>query len=177
MKNLKFISKAQNTVLAGVGFALLLAVTSLSYAGSAVDELTARVKNYVQLYDFKDQAFDREAVEHFYKKDENFTAYDVAPPVGGYLGWDAYAVAWYEVMNKYTEVHFVMKDDLRVFTEGNVGWVSFSAVWNGITASGNEFSKDIRMTLVWVREGDDWVIVHEHASAPVLFSLPGGEEV
>jgi ketosteroid isomerase-like protein len=142
-----------------------------------VIELLDRVEEYRRLYDFKDGRFDRNAVEHLYRKDEDFTAYDIAPPVGGYIGWDSYRVAWYEVMNKYREVHFTFNDDLRVFRRGDVGWSSVSCRWYGRSVAGAEFHKDIRITLVWVRENGTWVVAHEHASAPRLTELPSGEKV
>jgi ketosteroid isomerase-like protein len=140
-------------------------------------KLLERVEEYRRLYDFKQQRFDRDAVQHLYKKDADFTAYDIAPPVGGYIGWDAYKVGWYKVMDKYREIHFTYLDDLRVFRRGEVGWSSVSARWNGQTAAGAEFSKDIRITLIWVLEQGNWVITHEHASAPRLTELPSGERV
>lgn len=142
-----------------------------------VVELLERVEEYRRLYDFGTERFDREAVKHLYKKDEDFTAYDVAPPVGGYLGWDRYAVGWYEVMDKYQEIHFTYHDDLRAFRRGEVGWTSVSTRWNGRSIAGVEFSKDVRITLIWVKEAGQWVITHEHASSPRLTELASGEKV
>ena len=142
-----------------------------------VAELLDRMEEYRRLYDFGTGRFNREAVAHLYKKDDDFTAYDVAPPVGGYLGWDRYAVGWYEVMNKYKEIHFKFNDDLRVFRRGDVGWASVSARWFGVSTGGVSFNKDFRLTLVWVRENGAWLITHEHASAPRLSELASGEKV
>ncbi|MET0984606.1 MAG: nuclear transport factor 2 family protein [Steroidobacteraceae bacterium] len=139
--------------------------------------LLKRVEEYRRLYDFKDAKFDRAAVEHLYKKDDDFTAYDIAPPVGGFVGWQRYSVAWYEVMNKYKEVQFQFNDDLRVFRRGDVGWSSVSCNWHGKSIAGAEFRKEIRITLVWVKEGGSGVIAHEHASAPRLTTLSSGEQV
>jgi ketosteroid isomerase-like protein len=140
-------------------------------------KLLDRVEDYRRLYDFGTEQFDRDAVQHLYKKDEDFTAYDIAPPVGGYVGWARYSVGWYEVMNKYQSVNFKFHDDLRVFRRGEAGWSSVSATWSGRSVQGAEFSKDIRITLVWVKEDGQWVITHEHASAPRLSELASGEQV
>ena len=51
-----------------------------------VKALMQRVEEYRRLYDFKRRPFDRESVAHLYKKDEDFTAFDIAPPVGGFSG-------------------------------------------------------------------------------------------
>ena len=140
-------------------------------------ELMGRIEEYRKQYDFGSAKFNRDGVTHLYKKDADFTAYDVAPPVGGYIGWDRYAVGWYEVMNKYREIHFKFNDDLRVFRRGDVGWSSLSARWYGVSVGGESFNKDFRLTLVWVRENGAWVITHEHASAPRLSQLASGETV
>ena len=142
-----------------------------------VAALMRRIEEYRRLYDFKRAKFSRETVAHLYKRDEDFTAYDIAPPVGGYLGWAQYSVAWYKVMNKYQEVNFDFLDDLRIFRRGDVGWSSVSCRWYGVTTGGASFSKDIRLTLVWVREHGEWVITHEHASAPRLTEVASGEAV
>jgi ketosteroid isomerase-like protein len=142
-----------------------------------VRALLQRVEEYRHLYDFKCEKFNRDAVAHLYKKDEDFTAYDIAPPLGGFAGWSQYSIAWYKVMNKYVEIHFDYHDDLRVFRRGDVGWSSVSCRWHGQTTGGASFSKDIRITLVWVRENGQWLITHEHASAPRLTELPNGERV
>jgi ketosteroid isomerase-like protein len=142
-----------------------------------VVELLNCMEEYRKNYDFGKETFNREAVAHLYKKDADFMAYDVAPPVGGYIGWDRYAVGWYDVMNKYKEIYFKFNDDLLVHRRGEVGWVSVSAKWYGISTGGESFNKDFRLTLVWVRENDAWVITHEHASAPRLTELASGEKV
>lgn len=141
-------------------------------------ELLDRCDEYRRLYDFGSRKFNRDEVLHLYKKDEDFTAYDVAPPQGGYIGWKAYSgVGWYGVMDKYAEIHFKYMDDLRVYRRGEVGWSSVSSIWGGKTTRGADFAKDCRITLVWVRENDQWVITQEHASSPRLFDLPTGEKV
>ena len=142
-----------------------------------VARLLDRVEEYRRLYDFGTARFDRGAVQHLYRKDEDFTAYDVAPPVEGYLGWERYSRAWYEVMDKYSEIHFRFNDDLRAFRRGDVGWSSVSSTWSGRTVAGIDFSKEVRITLVWVLEQGAWVITHEHASSPRVTELPGGEKV
>ena len=142
-----------------------------------VRALMQRVEEYRRLYDFKRRPFDRESVAHLYKKDEDFTAFDIAPPVGGFPGWSQYSTAWYRVMKKYVEVNFDYLGDLRVFRRGDAGWSSVSCRWHGVTAGGASFSKDIRVTLVWVRENGEWVITHEHASAPRLTEVASGESV
>lgn len=139
--------------------------------------LLARVEEHRAGYDTGTGQLDRAAVEGLYKKDEDFTGYDVAPPVGGLIGWKHYAKAWYEILNKYKEIHFNINDDLRVFRRGEVGWSSASYRLYGISAGGAPFDKECRMSMVWVKENGEWVITHEHSSAPRLSELTSGEKV
>jgi ketosteroid isomerase-like protein len=142
-----------------------------------LSELLARIEEYRLCYNVNKDSAKREGVEHLYKTDEDFTAFDVAPPLGGYVGWDAYSGGWAHVMNKYSEIHFEFRDDLRVFRKGDVGWCSFSADWYGKTAAGADFAKEIRQTMVWVRDNGEWKVTHEHGSSPKTTELPGGEVV
>jgi ketosteroid isomerase-like protein len=139
--------------------------------------LLTRIEEYRSQYDFANRSFDRGGVEHLYKTDEDFTAFDIAPPLGGYVGWKRYSVGWYEVMRKYREIHFTFRDDLRVFRRGDVAWMSVSADWFGKTAAGANFAKEMRLTLVWVRHGGDWKVTHEHASSPRTTAVTGGEVI
>lgn len=139
--------------------------------------LMAQVEAHRKGYDTGVEPIDRQKIEHLYKKDTDFTGYDVAPPVGGLIGWEAYAKAWYEILHKYKEMHFKIGDDLRVFRRGEVGWSSASYVLEGVSAGGAPFHKECRMTMVWVKEPQGWVITHEHASVPRLAELASGEKV
>ena len=140
--------------------------------------LKALLEDYRSQYNIAEgEPFERSTVEHLYKMDEDFTAYDIAPPVGGYVGWAAYAQAWSKVLSKYREIRFTFRDDVRIFRRGDVAWMSFSSDWTGRTAGGEEFAKEMRMTLIWVREDGRWQLTHEHGSSPRTTTLPGGETV
>jgi hypothetical protein len=89
-------------------------------ADPEIPVLRALLEEYRQLYNIIDGKLDRSAVEHLYKMDEDFTAYDIAPPLGGYIGWDSYATAWYKMLTKYSEIRFVLRDDVRIFRTGDV---------------------------------------------------------
>ena len=124
------------------------------------------METYRRALDYGDGPFNRDAVSPLYRQDESFTAYDLAPPNGGYIGWDAYATGWYRIMNKYSHFRFLYNDDLRVFRSGDVAWASVSFRVTGRSIAGDPFDKDGRVSLVWLRDGGKWLIVHEHVSSP-----------
>ncbi|WP_068076612.1 YybH family protein [Novosphingobium lentum] len=140
--------------------------------------LRGLLEDYRRQYDIGGGALDRSTVEHLYKMDDDFTAYDIAPPLEGYIGWDAYAVGWYKVLEKYSEIRFTFREEPRIFRKGGVAWMSVSADWYGKSKGGDDFAKQFRTTLVWVRGPDGhWRITHEHGSSPRTFALAGGEVV
>ena len=142
-----------------------------------ISVLQGLLEEYRGQYNIADGKLDRTKVEHLYKRDADFTAFDIAPPLGGYIGWDVYAAAWYKVLNKYSQINFTFRDDVRIFREGDVAWMSFSPDWFGKSAAGDDFHKEMRMTLVWVRKDGQWQITHEHGSSPRETTLAGGEVV
>lgn len=140
--------------------------------------LMERVETYRKKNNFENSNIDRSKVEDLYKRDADFQAFDIAPPIGGYIGWDAYGEAWSKVLSKYSRVNFTFNDDLRVFRQGNVAWITVSSVWAGMSKEGAAFHKDMRLTLVWVREADGvWRVTHEHGSSPRTTELASGEIV
>ncbi|RJG23485.1 YybH family protein [Massilia cavernae] len=136
--------------------------------------LMARIERYRTQYNFQGD-IDRAEVEDLYQRDADFTAFDIAPPLGGYVGWEAYSQGWYKVMSKYRQINFTFHDDLRIFRRGEVAWMSVSADWFGLTVGGEQFHKEMRLTLVWVRGDGHWRITHEHGSSPRTTALAGGE--
>lgn len=140
--------------------------------------LRGLLEDYRRQYDVGNGPLDRSKVEHLYKMDDDFTAYDIAPPLEGYIGWDQYKVGWYKVLEKYSEIRFTFREEPRIFRRGDVAWMSVAADWFGRSKGGDEFAKQFRTTLIWVR-GDDgrWRITHEHGSAPRTYALAGGEVV
>lgn len=136
------------------------------------------LEQYRKIYDVGSAGDpDRAAVERLYKMDDDFVAFDIAPPLAGYQGWDAYSTAWYKVLGKYSEIQFKIRDDARIHRKGDVAWMSFSADWFGTSRDGAKFAKAFRQTMVWVRENGRWLIVQEHGSSPLTTTLSSGEVV
>jgi ketosteroid isomerase-like protein len=140
-------------------------------------KLRAILEEYRKQYDTGSGQRDRSGVEHLYKMDADFTAFDIAPPLEGYKGWDEYAVGWYKVLDKYSEINFSFIDEPRIFRKGDVAWMSVCADWYGKSRDGDDFAKRFRLTLIWVRENGKWRITHEHGSATRTYDLAGGETV
>jgi ketosteroid isomerase-like protein len=129
-------------------------------------ELVDLMHEYCRVLSMGKAPFKRTDAEYLYKRDKDFTAYDLAPPNGGYIGWDDYAVAWHKIMDKYADFTMRLYDDVRCFRRGDVAWTSASFNVTGHSLAGDAFDKDGRVSLVWVRENGKWLITHEHVSSP-----------
>lgn len=149
----------------------------MTHADPELTTLRGLLEEYRLQYDASTGERDRASVEHLYKMDDEFTAYDVAPPLEGYKGWDAYAVGWYKVLDKYSHINFDFIDEPRIFRHGDVAWMSVSANWFGKSRAGDDFAKQFRLTLIWVKQDGQWRITHEHGSATRIYQLAGGEQV
>lgn len=129
-------------------------------------ELSALVNEYNEGLNQGSGPFDLTRVAHLYKRDEDFTAYDLSPPNAGYVGWHAYEEAWYRIMANYSSFHIKDNGDLRIGVRGDVAWTTFSfKVW-GERQGGVPYNAEGRATLIWLREAGKWLITHEHVSTP-----------
>lgn len=129
-------------------------------------ELERLVDEYNKALSQGEAPFDIGRAAHLYKRDEEFMAYDLSPPNGGYAGWRSYEAAWYRIMANYASFYLEGNDDLRVKVVGEAAWTSFSfRVW-GTRQGGLPYKAEGRVTLIWVRENGKWLITHEHVSTP-----------
>jgi ketosteroid isomerase-like protein len=129
-------------------------------------ELAALVDEYNNALSQGRGPFNLSRAARLYKRDEQFTAYDLSPPNAGYSGWKDYEDAWYRIMANYASFHIKANDDLRIGHRGEVGWTTFSfKVW-GERQGGAPYNAEGRVTLIWLREGSKWLIAHEHVSTP-----------
>jgi ketosteroid isomerase-like protein len=129
-------------------------------------ELKGLMDEYCRVLSMGSAPFHLEDAEYLYKRDEDFVAFDLAPPTGGYHGWKSYAEAWYKIMDKYAHFEMRLYDDVRVFARGDVAWTSASFNVEGRSVAGDSFNKDGRVSLVWLRDNGEWRITHEHVSSP-----------
>ena len=146
--------------------------TPTNTASAAADatnlELRRLVDEYNKALSQGEAPFNIERVAHLYKRDEDFMAYDLSPPNGGYSGWRSYETAWYQIMAKYASFYLEANDDIRIKHVGDVAWSTFSFRVRGERRGGQPYNAEGRVTLIWVRENSKWLITHEHASTPRL---------
>jgi hemoglobin len=101
----------------------------------------------------------------FYAKETDDVFYDIAPLK--YTGWAEYAGGVKKILAGFSSLKFTLGDDVRTHQQGNLAWGT--ATWHAdlVNKNGSKEALDGRWTVVWEKRGKDWLIVHEHVSAPL----------
>ncbi len=101
----------------------------------------------------------------FYSKDSERTFFDLTPLK--YTGWSEYAAGVKKTFADYSSAKFTLTGGSHVAQRGNFAWAT--ATGHGILTkkSGAKEDMDFRWTVLWEKEGTDWLIIHEHASVPL----------
>jgi ketosteroid isomerase-like protein len=103
-------------------------------------------------------------VTHFYAQGEH-TFYDLAPLK--YKSWDEYQTGVKNILAGYKSAVFTVNDDAEVHREGDWAWGTATVKEDMTTTAGKREMGNFRWTVVWQKQDDNWLIVHEHVSAPL----------
>jgi hemoglobin len=102
----------------------------------------------------------------FYAKEPTRTFFDFTPLK--YRGWNEYAEGAQKVFLAMTQSgKFTLNDDVQVQQSGRTAWGTATFKLGLVTKDGARESFEGRWTVVWERIGKEWLIVHEHVSAPI----------
>jgi ketosteroid isomerase-like protein len=101
----------------------------------------------------------------FYSKNAELTFFDLAPLQ--YTGWSEYSAGVKKVFADYSSAKFTLSGSQHVFQRPMVAWASSTGHGIMTKRSGNKDEFDFRWTVVWQKQGDDWLIIHEHVSVPM----------
>ena len=111
-----------------------------------------------------------EAPAKFYAKENGLVFYDVAP--FAYHSWKEYHDG---VQKEFLETAESLKltagKELKVTRRGVVAWTTVPMHLTEKSKDGKTSETDLRYTGIWEKRGANWVLVHEHLSAP----MAGGE--
>ena len=101
----------------------------------------------------------------FYAKDANLIFYDLAPRK--YVGWAAYDKGVRDVFSTMKSLSLKVLNDAEVHTVGNLAWTTATVDADLVNKDGSRDTLATRWTSVWEKRGNNWLIVHEHVSAPL----------
>jgi ketosteroid isomerase-like protein len=109
-------------------------------------------------------------VAQYYDKSPDNVFYDITPVK--YDGWEEYQKGTAALRDMFNSAKFTVNDDARVHSSGDgaLGTATVAAQLTG--KDGKTQNTTLRWTVVWASQGGQWLIVHEHVSAP----LPQGNE-
>ena len=101
----------------------------------------------------------------FYAKEADLVFYDITPLK--YTGWEEYARGVQRTFADYASFKGTVGEDFRVTQRGNSAWATVTWHAELLRKDGGKEALDGRYTVVWEKRGKDWLIVHEHMSAPM----------
>jgi ketosteroid isomerase-like protein len=102
----------------------------------------------------------------FYDKTDGQVFYDVAP--FSYGSWKAYeAGVQKEFLDTAAAVTLTAGKELKVTRRGNVAWTTVPMHLSDKTKDGKQIELELRYTGIWEKHGKNWLLVHEHISAPL----------
>jgi ketosteroid isomerase-like protein len=104
-------------------------------------------------------------VARFYDKNANDIFFDVEPLK--YKGWSEYESGVKNVLAQWQTMKATVNDDAQVHANGNLYWGTATVHLDIAPKQGNPMSLDVRWTALWQKQGNQWLIVHEHVSAPL----------
>jgi len=106
-----------------------------------------------------------DAPAKFYAKDNGLVFYDVAP--FSYHSWKEYeAGVKKEFLDSASEIKLTAGKDLKVTRRGMIAWTIVPMHLLEKSKNGKTTEMDLRYTGIWEKRGANWVLVHDHLSAP-----------
>lgn len=102
----------------------------------------------------------------FYAKDANLVFFDIAPLK--YNGWAEYKKGVEALFfGKISAGKLMPNNDLKITRRGPVAWMTLTFHLSFTLKTGVAMEMDCRHTAIWTRRRGEWLIVHEHISAPL----------
>jgi ketosteroid isomerase-like protein len=105
---------------------------------------------------------DADAPARYYAKDNGLVFYDITP--FSYRGHDGVQKV---IFSNMESERLTAGQDLKVTRRGMVAWTTVSMHFSKKTNDGRTVETDVRYTGIWEKRGKNWLLVHEHLSAPL----------
>jgi ketosteroid isomerase-like protein len=112
------------------------------------------------------ETFDLTKIEPYYARDPDLTYFDLAPLK--YNNWAEYRATVPKVLfDPNSSLKLKVNDDLRVHSRGSLAWATFTFGADVTAKQGATSHLEGRWTMVLEKRGTNWLVVHEHVSAPL----------
>ncbi len=153
---------------------LLLASCAPAPEPAKTVDATAEFKPLIEKLLAGWSSLDMKNVAPFYAKDAGLAFYDVAPLK--YSGWAEYEAGFQKISADWKSLKLTLNPDLRAARNGNIAWATYTAAFEIEPKQGAVMKGEARNTDVFERRGNDWIIIHEHVSAPMAEAPPAPAE-
>ena len=91
--------------------------------------------------------------------------YDIAPLK--YNSWAEYEKGVVQVISGFQSLKATVNDDAQIHRHGSLAWGTATVHHVDVMKDGRKSEGDFRWTVIWETNGSEWLIVHEHVSAPL----------
>jgi len=149
--------------------AVALAGAMLTFVGARAQQKASDDATFRRLIDSYCAAWSTgnvEAPSKFYAKENGLAFYDVAP--FAYHSWKEYQEGVQkEFLDTAESIKLTAGKDLKVTRRGMIAWTTVPMHLTEKTKDGKTSEMDLRYTGIWEKRGANWVLVHEHLSAPL----------
>ena len=105
------------------------------------------------------QVGDVEAMHKFYADNATWVSGAYSPPI---VGWQNYVQQYTSERNGFTGIQLIRKNT-NVFHFENTAWACYQWEFEGLSG-GKTVAAHGQTTLVFIKMGDRWLIVHNHTS-------------
>ncbi len=107
---------------------------------------------------------DTKNVSRFYAKDADLVFFDVVPLK--YSGWTEYERGFQQISATWKSIK-VTVGDFQATRNGNISWAVYTTPVEIMPKDGAVMKGVTRNTDIFEKRGNDWIIIHEHVSAPL----------
>jgi ketosteroid isomerase-like protein len=150
-----------------LAFALALSLAGYTAPAHAADpDFKAMMRKVLDAW----QTLDPTKAGVYYSKESDTVYYDVFPLK--YTGWNAYAAGTKDTFQDWTSLTVSLNDDAWIERHGDVAITAVTGRGEVVEKSGKTSSIELRWTAFWEKKGNDWLISHDHLSAPLPMGPP-----
>jgi ketosteroid isomerase-like protein len=103
-------------------------------------------------------------VAKFYAKGPH-VFFDIAPLK--YNSWAEYEKGVVQVIGGLQSLKATVNNDAQIHRHGSLVWGTATVHHVDVAKDGKKSEGDFRWTVIWEKTGPEWLIVHEHVSAPL----------
>ncbi len=111
-----------------------------------------------------------DGIMKFYVPGNDLFVFDVGVP-RQHVGWDDYKKDWHDFLAMLSGPVKFTVSDLSVMSDGKIAYGHSIQSLSGKGADGSPMDMTVRVTDVYRKIGGKWLIVQEHVSVPIDFSM------